>query len=98
MPRKSAALERGAGFKSLHDSCADTTTAGRLMLTILGGLAEFERELSLRAQPTAEPAPRSWRWLAQSEAWRDPTTFAGHDLAAIVAKPSGADWGLDRRS
>ena len=38
--------KRGAGFKSLKDSWADTTTAhGRLMLTILGGLAEFEREL-----------------------------------------------------
>jgi DNA invertase Pin-like site-specific DNA recombinase len=38
--------ERGAGFKSLADVWADTTTAhGRLMLTILGGLAEFEREL-----------------------------------------------------
>jgi DNA invertase Pin-like site-specific DNA recombinase len=38
--------EKGAGFKSLRDSWADTTTAhGRLMLTVLGGLAEFEREL-----------------------------------------------------
>jgi DNA invertase Pin-like site-specific DNA recombinase len=36
----------GAGFKSLADQWADTTTAhGRLMLTVLGGLAEFEREL-----------------------------------------------------
>jgi DNA invertase Pin-like site-specific DNA recombinase len=36
----------GAGFKSLKDTWADTTTAhGRLMLTVLGGLAEFEREL-----------------------------------------------------
>lgn len=36
----------GAGFRSLADAWADTTTAhGRLMLTILGGLAEFEREL-----------------------------------------------------
>src|SRR5262245_3587164 len=36
----------GAGFKSLGDTWADTTTPhGRLMLTILGGLAEFEREL-----------------------------------------------------
>jgi len=36
----------GAGFKSLADAWADTTTAhGRLMLTVLGGLAEFEREL-----------------------------------------------------
>ena len=38
--------ERGATFKSLADAWADTTTAhGRLMLTVLGGLAEFEREL-----------------------------------------------------
>ena len=36
----------GAGFRSLGDAWADTTSAhGRLMLTILGGLAEFEREL-----------------------------------------------------
>ena len=35
-----------AGFRSLGDAWADTTTAhGRLMLTVLGGLAEFEREL-----------------------------------------------------
>ena len=38
--------EREAGFRSLKDTWADTTTAhGRLMLTVLGGLAEFEREL-----------------------------------------------------
>jgi DNA invertase Pin-like site-specific DNA recombinase len=38
--------ERDAGFRSLRDTWADTTTAhGRLMLTVLGGLAEFEREL-----------------------------------------------------
>jgi DNA invertase Pin-like site-specific DNA recombinase len=38
--------QRGIGFKSLADSWADTTTMhGRLMLTFLGGIAEFEREL-----------------------------------------------------
>jgi DNA invertase Pin-like site-specific DNA recombinase len=37
---------KGAGFRSLHDTWADTTTAhGRLMLAVLGGLAEFERDL-----------------------------------------------------
>ena len=37
---------RGAGFRSLRDHWADTTTPhGRLMLTVLGGLAEFERDL-----------------------------------------------------
>jgi DNA invertase Pin-like site-specific DNA recombinase len=40
--------ERGAAFKSLGDSWADTTTpAGKLMLTVLGGLAEYERHLIL---------------------------------------------------
>jgi len=41
-----AITEKKAGFRSLADTWADTTTAhGRLMLTVLGGLAEFEREL-----------------------------------------------------
>jgi DNA invertase Pin-like site-specific DNA recombinase len=40
--------QRGASFKSLGDSWADTTTpAGKLMLTVLGGLAEYERHLIL---------------------------------------------------
>jgi DNA invertase Pin-like site-specific DNA recombinase len=42
--------DKGAGFKSLGDAWADTTTShGRLMLTVLSGLAEFECEL-IRAQ------------------------------------------------
>lgn len=42
----------GVQFKSLADTWADTTTPhGRLMLTILGGLAEFEREL-IKARTT----------------------------------------------
>jgi len=41
-----AIAKAGASFKSLGDPWADTTTPhGRLMLTVLGGLAEFEREL-----------------------------------------------------
>jgi DNA invertase Pin-like site-specific DNA recombinase len=41
-----AVAKQGAGFKSIHDAWADTTTPhGKLMLTVLGGLAEFEREL-----------------------------------------------------
>jgi DNA invertase Pin-like site-specific DNA recombinase len=35
-----------AGFRSLGDAWADTTTShGRLMLTVLSGLADFERDL-----------------------------------------------------
>ncbi len=38
--------DRKAGFRSLSDTWADTTTSQRrLMLTVLGGLAEFERDL-----------------------------------------------------
>jgi DNA invertase Pin-like site-specific DNA recombinase len=38
--------DKKAGFRSLGDAWANTTTAhGRLMLTVLGGLAEFERDL-----------------------------------------------------
>jgi DNA invertase Pin-like site-specific DNA recombinase len=41
-----AITDKNAGFRSLGDAWADTTTAhGRLMLTVLSGLAEFEREL-----------------------------------------------------
>ena len=40
-----AITEKKAGFRSLGDAWADTTAHGRLMLTVLGGLAEFEREL-----------------------------------------------------
>ncbi len=50
--------DKKAGFRSLGDAWADTTTAhGRLMLTILAGLAEFEREL-IRAR-TSEGRERA---------------------------------------
>jgi DNA invertase Pin-like site-specific DNA recombinase len=38
--------ERGCGFISLGDSWCDTTSdVGKLLLAIMGGIAEFEREL-----------------------------------------------------
>src|SRR5271170_1865025 len=53
-----AVADKGAGFRSLRDTWADTTTAhGRLMLIVLGGLAEFEREL-IRAR-TSEGRKRA---------------------------------------
>ena len=49
---------KGAGFRSLGGAWADTTTShGRLMLTVLGGLAEFERDL-IRAR-TSEGRARA---------------------------------------
>jgi DNA invertase Pin-like site-specific DNA recombinase len=48
----------GAGFRSLADHWCNTTTPhGRLMLVVLGGLAEFEREL-IKAR-TAEGRQRA---------------------------------------
>ena len=53
-----AITDRIAGFRSLADAWADTTTShGRLMLTVLGGLAEFERDL-IRAR-TSEGGERA---------------------------------------
>ena len=43
-----AVAKAGAGFRSLADAWADTTTPhGKLMIAILGGLAEFECSLIL---------------------------------------------------
>jgi DNA invertase Pin-like site-specific DNA recombinase len=43
-----AIAEAGASFRSLGDPWCDTTSAhGKLMVTVLGGLAEFERHLIL---------------------------------------------------
>lgn len=51
---------KGAKLKSLAESWADTTTpAGRMILTVLGGLAEFER--SLIAERTGEGRERARR-------------------------------------
>lgn len=53
-----AIADRNAGFRSLGDGWADTTTPhGRLMLAVLGGLAEFERDL-IRAR-TSEGRARA---------------------------------------
>ena len=89
----------GAGFKSLADAWADTTTPhGRLMLTVLGGLAEFERELIKartgegRARAKAagvhmgRPAKLTPHQRAQAIARRD----AGEalvDIARVQRKP-----------
>jgi DNA invertase Pin-like site-specific DNA recombinase len=54
-----AVAKAQAGFRSLADAWADTTTPhGRLMLTVLGGLAEFERSLILARRRKAGPGPR----------------------------------------
>jgi len=53
-----AIAKAGASFKSLADPWCDTTTPhGKLMTTVLGGLAEFERHLILTR--TAEGRTRA---------------------------------------
>ena len=58
---------------------ADTTTAGRLMLTVLGGLAEFEREL-IRAHTGAGREPRRGERRRAYPRWR----FCG--LVSIISQ------------
>ena len=59
--------QRGAGFRSLKDTWADTTTPhGKLMLTVLGGLyAQPARLLPLfRRHPTPFMTPEAWTKFA----------------------------------
>jgi DNA invertase Pin-like site-specific DNA recombinase len=73
--------DRKATFQSLGEQWADTTSAaGRLMLTILGGLAEFEREL-IKAR-TAEGRERA--------KGRGIRMGRKHKLTRISARKSGS--------
>lgn len=51
---------RGAAFRSLREPWADMTTpAGRLMVTMLSGLAEFEREMILARTAAGRASARA---------------------------------------
>jgi len=55
--------EKGAGLQSLDEPWADTTTpAGKMIMTVFGGIAEFERTLS-----------RSSAWGSLWQAWKTQT-------------------------
>ena len=72
----------GAGFRSLADAWADTTTPhGRLMLTVLGGLAEFEREL-IRAR-TGEGRKRA---QARGVRFGRPPKLNAHQRAEAIKR------------
>jgi DNA invertase Pin-like site-specific DNA recombinase len=74
--------EREAGFRGLKDAWADTTTPhGRLMLTILGGLAEFEREL-IRAR-TGEGRKRA---KARGVRFGRPAALTPHQRAEALQR------------
>jgi DNA invertase Pin-like site-specific DNA recombinase len=67
-----AIAKAGAGFRSLADQWCDTTTRhGRLMLVVLGRLAEFERELiRARTDEGRERAQQEGFGLAESSGSR----------------------------
>jgi DNA invertase Pin-like site-specific DNA recombinase len=71
-----------AGFKSLGDTWADTTTShGRLMLTVLGGLAEFERDL-IRAR-TGEGRARA---VARGQRMGRPPKLTAHQQKEAIKR------------
>jgi DNA invertase Pin-like site-specific DNA recombinase len=83
--------ERQIGFKSLVDTWADTTTPhGRLMLTVLGGLAEFEREL-IRAR-TGEGRKRA---QARGVRFGRPPKLNAHQRQEALARLSAGETTTD---
>ena len=74
--------EKKAGFRSLGDTWADTTTShGRLMLTVLGGLAEFERDL-IRAR-TGEGRARA---MARGQKMGRPFKLTDHQKHEAIKR------------
>src|SRR6202162_1526201 len=77
-----AITAKKAGFKSIGDTWADTTTShGRLMLTVLGGLAEFERDL-IRAR-TGEGRARA---VARGQKMGRPFKLTDHQKREAVKR------------
>jgi DNA invertase Pin-like site-specific DNA recombinase len=73
---------KNAGFRSLGDAWADTTTShGRLMLTVLGGLAEFERDL-IRAR-TGEGQARA---VARGQRMGRPFKLTDHQKREAIKR------------
>src|SRR6478672_9189192 len=71
-----------AGFRSLGDAWADTTTShGRLMLTVLAGLAEFERDL-IRAR-TGEGRARA---VARGQRMGRPPKLTPHQKREAIKR------------
>ena len=77
----------GASFKSLHETWADSTsTHGRLFLTILAGLAEFERELIL-----ARTADGRARAKGQGEKLSRRLKLTEHQRRAVIHRLDAGD-------
>jgi DNA invertase Pin-like site-specific DNA recombinase len=82
-----AITAKKAGFRSLGDTWADTTTShGRLMLTVLGGLAEFERDL-IRAR-TGEGRARA---VARGQRMGRPPKLTDHQKREAIKRRDHGD-------
>jgi hypothetical protein len=85
-----AITAKKAGFKSLGDTWADTTTShGRLMLTVLGGLVEFERDL-IRAR-TGEGRARA---VARGQRMGRPPKLTPHQKREAIKRRDQGDESL----
>ena len=83
--------ERSIGFKSLADSWADTTTPhGRLLVTMLGGIAEFEREL-IRAR-TGDGRKRA---QARGVRFGRPPSLTAHQRAEALQRLAAGETQTD---
>jgi DNA invertase Pin-like site-specific DNA recombinase len=97
--------DRSAGFRSLSDGWADTTTAhGRLMMTVLAGVAEFERDLIKartaegRARAVAMGVRLGRRPKLNQEQRREACArkLAGEDIAVIARDYNVSDSTISR--
>ena len=87
MNKLAAITGKKAGFKSLADTWDDTTTShGRLMLTVLGGLAEFERDL-IRAR-TGEGRARA---VARGQRMGRPPKLTPHQKREAIRRRDTGD-------
>jgi DNA invertase Pin-like site-specific DNA recombinase len=80
-------VDAKAQFRSLAEPWVDTgTSTGRLMLAVLGGLADVERDLIRTGQRKAGGAPRSKEWP-----WAPPTLITPeHQKEATRRRAKGA--------
>ena len=77
----------GAGFRSLANAWADTTTPhGKLMIMILGGLAEFERSLIL-----ARTSEGRLRAKARNVAFGRKPKLTRHQRAEALARRAAGE-------
>jgi DNA invertase Pin-like site-specific DNA recombinase len=90
--------KEGAGFKSLGEPWADTTSPpGRLMLTVLAGVAEFKRELILartnegRARALAEGTRFGGKPKLTKHQAREALKAAGEPLRDVLLRGRSFD-------